>query len=95
MNSSAATLQAQPLTLRKLCRVKRCAELRPLGRLLCDHHETMVPEKLAQRIAFANKRFTAAAIDGDIGRAMRALQDGLNTERQICAAIERQEASDA
>lgn len=94
MNSPVPSPKYMPRgLLRKVCAIKRCAELAQLEHhLLCPKHEAMIPDHLAAEVETANRAFFDAAHDGDITSAMRALERALMGERKIRLAIEAKEA---
>lgn len=89
---TAAHMPAWPS--RKLCPVKRCADLAPFGRALCAKHEAKIPADLGAALDEAMSAFVAAAEESDTAAAMRALERALMTERRIRLAIEAEEARD-
>lgn len=71
------------------CAIRRCPTLRPIGGLMCPHHEALIPpELLTQRDAAFAEFVASAEANAGVSEAMQKLEVVVTLERQMSRAVE-------
>lgn len=78
--------------MRKVCAIRRCADLAPFGRTLCDRHERKVSPGFRWITESTEHDLIAARENCDFEAAVNALKLLLIAEHSIRLSIEADEA---